>query len=801
MQLNGSQIFVEVLCEQGVDTIFGYPGGAVLNLYDELYKNAHRITHVLTAHEQGAAHAADGYARATGRTGVVLATSGPGATNLVTGIATAYMDSVPMVAFTGNVATPGIGKDSFQEAYIEGITMPITKHNFTVRRVEDLADTMRAAFRIAQSGRKGPVLVDIPKDVTAAVCEFENKQPEPIRTVTTFDAEQVRWAADLINAAQRPLVYFGGGVRSAASCQPLRDLLHKAEIPATYTLMAAGVVPYGDPMNIGMLGMHGCYTSNRAVADCDVLIAVGTRFSDRVALKPKTFAKNATIIQIDIDPSELGKNVEVDLSIVGDAAYVLQAMLPQIKEAKHPDWMKMIHEWQAQDYHPVSDPTRLMPHQVIGEVCNQCGPEAVYVTDVGQHQMWAAQYLRHAKSRGFITSGGLGTMGFGYGAAIGAQMALGRDQRVVMFTGDGSFHMNLNEACTAVSYDLPIITVIFNNSVLGMVRQWQTTFYGKRYSQTDPHRHTDFVIQCLFPAVEQLLQPPFFGQFGVAQPLPQIDLGSVVAVIFPFPLIQRFVILQLISDADHSRERSLPNGGKIAQESEPVQVRQAAHVAPGHLVDPGRDHRGILLPIHQPARRFPILGRQLPAFDELRQFCHRFAVVAFRYTGKIFIEQRHGDVPPLHLAVIRVGQVVDDIQHIPEVGVHTVRRPVHRHHFRQIPAVHFAALAAARRWARLAAALATALLALSSMPRLAPASMMGVSAASRFVTTRSPLVAAAARFTPPRMRSKSVSGPNTSDSSDLILTSYSRSTFRNAAALSSSLAVSSRSACWRSPIS
>ena len=285
----------------------------------------------------------------------------------------------------------------------------------------------------------------------------------------------------------------GGGVRSAASCQPLRDLLKKAEIPATYTLMAAGVVPYGDPMNIGMVGMHGCYTSNRAVADCDVLIAVGTRFSDRVALNPKTFAKNATIIQIDIDPSELGKNVEVDLSIVGDAAYVLNAMLPQIEEKKHPDWMKMIREWQAQDYHPVSDPTRLMPHQVIGEVCSQCGPEAVYVTDVGQHQMWAAQYIRHTKSRGFITSGGLGTMGFGYGAAIGAQMALGREQRVVMFTGDGSFHMNLNEACTAVSYELPIITVIFNNSVLGMVRQWQTTFYEKRYSQTDPHRRTDFV--------------------------------------------------------------------------------------------------------------------------------------------------------------------------------------------------------------------------------------------------------------------------------------------------------------------
>ena len=407
MQLNGSQIFVEVLCEQGVDTLFGYPGGAVLNLYDELYKNADRITHVLTAHEQGASHAADGYARATGRTGVVLATSGPGATNLVTGIATAYMDSVPMVAFTGNVTTEGLGKDGFQEAYIEGITMPITKHNFTVRRVEDLADTMRAAFRIAQSGRKGPVLVDIPKDVTAAVCEFTPKKPEPIRTVTTFNEEQVKWAAEIINGAQRPLVYFGGGVRSAASCQPLRDLLKKAEIPAAYTLMAAGVVPYGDPMNIGMVGMHGCYTSNRAVADCDVLIAVGARFSDRVALNPKTFAKNATIIQIDIDASELGKNVDVDLAIVGDAAYVLNAMLPMIEDKKHPDWMKMIREWQAQDYHPVSDASRLMPHQVIGEVCNQCGPEAVYVTDVGQHQMWAAQYIRHTKSRGFITSGGL----------------------------------------------------------------------------------------------------------------------------------------------------------------------------------------------------------------------------------------------------------------------------------------------------------------------------------------------------------------------------------------------------------
>ena len=493
MKLTGSQIFVEVLVEQGVDTLFGYPGGAVLNLYDELYKNSDRIRHVLTAHEQGASHAADGYARATGRTGVVLATSGPGATNLVTGIATAYMDSVPMVAFTGNVATTMLGKDSFQEAYIEGITMPITKHNYTVRRVEDLADTMRAAFRIAQSGRKGPVLVDIPKDITAASCEFTPKAPELIRTVTRYNEEDVKKAAQMINESERPIVYFGGGVSSAAGCQPLRDLLEKTGMPATYTLMAAGVLSYGEPHNLGLLGMHGCYAANKAIDEADLVIAVGTRFSDRVALNPDSFAKRAKIIQIDIDPSELGKNVDVDLSLTGDASYILQAILPYVEKTEHKLWMEQIRGWQKNDYKPVDSDTELKPHQIIDEICNQAGPEAVYVTDVGQHQMWAAQYLHHTKSRGFLTSGGLGTMGFGYGAAIGAQMALGRDARVVMLTGDGSFHMNLNEACTAVSYDLPIITVIFNNQVLGMVRQWQTTFYEKRYSDTDPHRKTDFV--------------------------------------------------------------------------------------------------------------------------------------------------------------------------------------------------------------------------------------------------------------------------------------------------------------------
>ena len=493
MKIRATQAIMECLLEQEVDTVFGYPGGTILNVYDELYNYKDKIHHVLTAHEQGASHAADGYARSTGKVGVCFATSGPGATNLTTGIATAYMDSSPVVFITCNVSEPLLGKDSFQEAYIEGITMPITKHNYTVRRVEDLADTMRAAFRIAQSGRKGPVLVDIPKDVTAAVCEFTPKEPELIRTVTSYNEEDVQKAAAMINEAKRPIVYFGGGVRSAAGCQPLRDLLTKADIPATYTLMAAGVLSYGEEHNLGLLGMHGCYTANKAIDEADLVIAVGTRFSDRVALNPDAFAKRAKIIQIDIDPSELGKNVDIDLSLTGDASYVLQAILPHVKEAKHADWMDQIHAWQAMDYKPVDSDTELKPHQIINEICEQAGPEAVYVTDVGQHQMWAAQYLHHTKSRGFLTSGGLGTMGFGYGAAIGAQMALGRDARVVMLTGDGSFHMNLNEGCTAVSYDLPIITVIFNNQVLGMVRQWQTTFYEKRYSDTDPHRRTDFV--------------------------------------------------------------------------------------------------------------------------------------------------------------------------------------------------------------------------------------------------------------------------------------------------------------------
>ena len=493
MKLTGSQIFVEVLLEQGVDTLFGYPGGAVLNLYDELYRNQNRIHHYMTAHEQGACHAADGYARATGKTGVVLATSGPGATNLVTGIATAYMDSVPLVAFTGNVGTAGLGKDSFQEAYIEGITMPITKHNYTVRHVEDLADIMRDAFRIAQSGRKGPVLVDIPKDITAASCEFTPATPVRPEAKKDFDEKALEKAAEFLNNARRPVIYFGGGIILSGAADQMRSVMAKADIPATWTLMAKGTLEDDDPLNLGMIGMHGCFASNKAVDNADVVLAVGTRFSDRVALNPSKFAKSAKIIQFDIDASEIDKNVLVSLSVVGDAKVLLEKLNELLNKNEHTAWREKIEEWRYADYRPSDSETVLKPHRILQTVCELAGDDTIYVTDVGQHQMWAAQYLTHVKPSHFLTSGGLGTMGYGYGAAIGAQIATGRQQRVVHLTGDGSFHMNLNEAVTAVSYDLPIITVIFNNAVLGMVRQWQTLLYGKRYSSTDPCRKTNYV--------------------------------------------------------------------------------------------------------------------------------------------------------------------------------------------------------------------------------------------------------------------------------------------------------------------
>ncbi|MBQ5591151.1 MAG: biosynthetic-type acetolactate synthase large subunit [Clostridia bacterium] len=487
MKLNGSEILAQVFIENKVDTVFGYPGGAVLNIYDALYKYSDKITHYMTAHEQGAAHAADGYARATGKTGVVIATSGPGATNLVTGIATAYMDSVPMVAITGNVGNSLIGRDSFQEVYIAGITMPITKHNFVVRRVEDLADTIREAFKIASSGRPGPVLVDIPKDVTAAVCEYTPKeQVTKAQTPKEYDLTEI---AKVINNAKRPVVFAGGGARISKAENAVAKFIKKANIPYVHTIMAAGVVRYDEPLNYGILGMHGQVHANKAVDKADVVIAVGTRFSDRVALNTNAFASRAKIIQIDIDKSEINKNVEVDYSIVGDVNVSLELLLPLIKEANHTEWIEQINSFKLE--YPSSDANALSPKNVIDAINDAAGEEGIFVTDVGQHQMWSAQYLNHVKADHFLTSGGLGTMGYGYGAAIGAAIGTGA-KHVYHITGDGSFHMNMNEACTAVSYNVPVITIIMNNSVLGMVRQWQSVFYGRRFSSSEPERVTNY---------------------------------------------------------------------------------------------------------------------------------------------------------------------------------------------------------------------------------------------------------------------------------------------------------------------
>lgn len=492
MKLTGSQVIAEILLEHKVNTVFGYPGGAALNVYDALYEYRKQIRHIMTAHEQGAAHAADGYARSTGKTGVVFATSGPGATNLVTGIATAFMDSVPMVAITSNVPDSLIGRDAFQEISITGVTMPVTKHNFFVNKIENLPAALHDAFRIAESGRKGPVLVDITKDVSAATIDYKpgkyqsKKIERPIAS-----AKDVKKIAALINNSKRPVIYFGGGVEASEAGEQLRQLMKKVDIPATYTMMAAGVVGYDDPRNIGLLGMHGTIAANRTVDKADLLIALGTRFSDRVALNPKKFAKKAKKIQVDIDKAEINKNVHVDYSVISDVGEFLTSLLPLIKENSHAKWIEEVTEMKKTTGDSKDKESKLHPSDIIHGICDMTDKETIYVTDVGQHQMWAAQYLKHKNTHSFLTSGGLGTMGFGYGAAIGAQIG-NPGKRVVHITGDGSFHMNLNEACTAVSQQLPIITVIMNNHVLGMVYQWQTAFYGSRYSSTTPERKTDF---------------------------------------------------------------------------------------------------------------------------------------------------------------------------------------------------------------------------------------------------------------------------------------------------------------------
>lgn len=490
MQLNGSQIVIECLKEQGVDTVFGYPGGAILNIYDELYKHP-EIHHILTSHEQGASHAADGYARATGRVGVCMATSGPGATNLVTGIATAYMDSVPIVAITANVGTSYLGKDSFQEVDITGITTPITKYSSIVKDVTRLADTIRRAFAIAKSGRPGPVLVDIPKDITAAVCDFERKEPENPEPDRNVNEKDLARAVELINASKRPYLFVGGGAAISGAQKEVIELAHRIQAPVCDTLMGKGTFPGTDDQYMGMLGMHGTKGANLLTSECDLLIVLGARFSDRDVGSPKTFAKQAKILQIDVDPAEVNKNVVVDASVSGDMKTVLDELLPEIREKSNPQWTEEMHRKQklVNDYVPED---RLTAQFVIRKIYEITKGQAIICTDVGQHQMWAAQYYKYTEPRTLITSGGLGTMGYGLGAAIGAKC--GRpDKTVINIAGDGCFRMNMNEIATAARSGIPVIEVVINNHVLGMVRQWQNLFYGQRYSNTILDDKVDFV--------------------------------------------------------------------------------------------------------------------------------------------------------------------------------------------------------------------------------------------------------------------------------------------------------------------
>ena len=491
MQLTGSQIVIECLKEQGVDTVFGYPGGAILNVYDELYKHKDEITHILTSHEQGAAHAADGYARATGKVGVCLATSGPGATNLVTGIATAYMDSIPVVAITCNVGVSLLGKDSFQEIDIAGVTMPITKHNYIVKDVNNLADTIRKAFVIAKEGRPGPVLIDIPKDVTANKAEFTAQEPKVVKPSEDICEKDLESAVRMIRESEKPYIFVGGGAVLSEASKELYEFVKKVDAPVTDSLMGKGAFPGTDPLYTGMLGMHGTKASNYGVSECDLLIVAGARFSDRVTGNAKKFAQNAKILQFDVDAAEMNKNILITEGVVGDLKVVLQKMNERLEQQDHAEWVTKIQEYKEK-YPLVYHKDVLSGPFVVEEIYRQTKGEAIISTEVGQHQMWAAQFYKYSKPHTLITSGGLGTMGYGLGAALGAKS--GREDKVVVnIAGDGCFRMNMNEIATAVRHNIPVIQVVINNHVLGMVRQWQNLFYGQRYSATVLNDAVDFV--------------------------------------------------------------------------------------------------------------------------------------------------------------------------------------------------------------------------------------------------------------------------------------------------------------------
>ncbi len=491
MQLTGAEIVIECLKEQGVDTVFGFPGGAILNVYDALYKNSDQITHILTSHEQGASHAADGYARATGKVGVCFATSGPGATNLVTGIATAYMDSIPIVAITCNVGVSLLGKDSFQEIDIAGITMPITKHNYIVKDVNDLAATIRKAFTIAKKGRPGPVLVDIPKDVTANVAEYVKEEILPVMPSDDICEKDIETALKLIKESEKPYVFVGGGAVLSGANKELFEFVKKVDAPVTDSLMGKGAFPGTDPLYTGMLGMHGTKTANYGVSECDLLIVVGARFSDRVTGNAKKFASNAKILQFDVDVAEMNKNVLITEGVVGDIKVALTIMNERLEQQNHAEWVEKIMEYKEK-YPLCYNPEVLTGPFVVEEIYRQTKGDAVVVTEVGQHQMWAAQYYKFTQPRTLLTSGGLGTMGYGLGASLGAKMGM-PEKTVVNIAGDGCFRMNMNEIATAARYNIPVIQVVLNNHVLGMVRQWQNLFYGQRYSATVLNDAVDFV--------------------------------------------------------------------------------------------------------------------------------------------------------------------------------------------------------------------------------------------------------------------------------------------------------------------